>query len=109
MEGVEDGRLTGVEGLGTLTLFLKVDQSLVPIGGREIADRDNGAIANPLLRQATAQGIDRRRACKTDVHNRTAFKINAIEEAAVSGDGSHPGREQQTRQSKEVLGLAPPI
>ena len=43
-----------------------------------IADRNNGAIADPLLRQPGAKGVDRRGACKAHVDNRTTFKINAI-------------------------------
>ncbi len=54
MEGVQDGRLAGVERLGTLALLLKVDQNLVAVRIREVADRDNGAVAYPLLRQPIA-------------------------------------------------------
>ena len=79
MEGIEDGSLSGVERLGTLALFLEVDQNFVSVRGSEVADRDNGAVADPLLRQSGAQGIDRRGACKADVNNRTPFEINAIE------------------------------
>ncbi len=74
-----------------------------------IADRDNGAVPDPLLRQAGAKGIDGRRAGKAHVYNRTTFKINAIEEPVMSNNGGHPSRQEQTRQGKKVLGLAHPI
>ena len=79
VQGIEDGRLSGIERLGSLALFLQIDQNFVSVRSGEIADRDNGAIPDPLLRQPGAKGVDRRGACKAYVDNRTPFKINAIE------------------------------
>ena len=64
VEGIEDGRLAGVQRLGSLALFLKIDQNFVCVRSGNIADRNNGAIPNPLLRQPGAKGIDRRRPAK---------------------------------------------
>ena len=79
VQGIEDGRLAGVQRLGSLALFLKIDQHFVSVRSGDVADRNNGAVPNPLLRQPVAKGIDRRGARKAHVDNRTTFKINAIE------------------------------
>ena len=83
VQGVKDGCLAGVERLRPLTLFLEIDQDFVCVGIGDIADRNDGGIDNPLLRQPVANRIDRRGTCKAHVYDRTPFKINTIVRAAI--------------------------
>ena len=78
VQGIQNRRLAGVQRLGSLALFLKIDQDFVRVRSGDVADRNDRAITQSLLRQPVANGVDGRRACKAHVNNRTAFKINAI-------------------------------
>src|SRR5579862_1133226 len=95
VQRIEDGCLPGIQRLGAFALFLKVDQNLVRIRGRDITDRNYREIGNSLLGHSVADRIDRRRGREPYVNDSTPFKINAIEESAMGQDGSQPGSEQQ--------------